>query len=105
MELECQDGWYVISPLFIEAVTPAYPSLNVTRELQKAALWTLANPRKRKRVSGAERFLIGWLNRATQQTPAPTLFTSEPECPHDPPCSAPGRWACVRKTQRAQMGA
>lgn len=36
-----------------------------------------------------------------RQTPQPTnrARLNAYECPHDPPCDNPGRWACQRRTQ------
>lgn len=54
----------------------AYPELDVTGELRRAAEWCEASPKKRKTRSRAPAFCISWLNRARAygkppRTPAP----------------------------------
>lgn len=49
-----------------------FPNIDVHRELQKAAQWTIDNPRKRKTADGMFRFLSNWLGR-TKPTPEPEL--------------------------------
>jgi len=42
-----------------------YPSLDVLAEARKALAWTQANPGRRKTSKGMLKFLVSWLNRAT----------------------------------------
>ena len=39
----------------------------VRRESQHARVWLDANPKRRKTVSGMDRFLVNWFNRARKQ--------------------------------------
>lgn len=43
----------------------AYPGIDVFGECQKALVWVKATPGHRKTAGGMCRFLVGWLNRAT----------------------------------------
>jgi hypothetical protein len=49
----------------IAAWTAAYPSIDILAEAQKALAWVHANPGRRKTSGGMSRFLVSWLNRAT----------------------------------------
>lgn len=44
-----------------------YPGLNVLAEAQKALAWVKANQGRRKTVDGMPRFLVNWLNTATNR--------------------------------------
>lgn len=43
----------------------SYPALDVMAECHKAWSWLDANPTRRKTARGMPKFLVGWLNRAT----------------------------------------
>jgi hypothetical protein len=58
---------WALSQSQVEAWTVHYPNLNVFRECQKAAAWLTANPSRRKTSRGMARFLVGWLNRQTDE--------------------------------------
>ena len=45
----------------------AYPALDVLAECRKALAWIEASPTRRKTAGGMKRFLVGWLNRATDR--------------------------------------
>jgi hypothetical protein len=47
----------------VQAWSEAYPSLDVLAECRKALVWVQAN--RRKTARGMPAFLVGWLNRAT----------------------------------------
>jgi hypothetical protein len=47
--------------------TVAYPALDVLAECRKALAWIEASPTRRKTAGGMKRFLVGWLNRATDR--------------------------------------
>jgi len=48
----------------MERLTKANPGKDIPAEIEAAALWSEANPAKRKTAAGMPRFLTGWLNRA-----------------------------------------
>ena len=105
MTFLCKNGTYNIGPGLVAHYRVTYPRLDIDDEFTRVAMWLLANPSKRKTANGMPRFLVAWLNRSLadrQRRPVwytePT-YTAESGCPHDPPCDAPGRWACLRKTQ------
>lgn len=43
---------------------PAYPAVDLDRELHAMASWLDANPRNRKTPGGIERFIVAWLAKA-----------------------------------------
>jgi hypothetical protein len=45
----------------------AYPALDILAEARKALAWIGAAPDRRKTARGMPRFLVGWLNRATDR--------------------------------------
>jgi hypothetical protein len=59
----------------LHAWSAVYPSINVLQECQKAMIWLQANQSNRKTAAGMPRFLVNWLNRATNQ-PKPTRGSS-----------------------------
>jgi hypothetical protein len=77
-----------------------YPDLDVAQELRKALAWTVANPSNRKTARGMPRFLVSWLNRATdrrsgaerrqepRETPERRAYDDwrQHGCPHTPRC-------------------
>jgi len=46
-----------------------YPSLDVRCELRKALAWIRASPDRMKTAKGMPRFIVNWLNRATERPP------------------------------------
>jgi hypothetical protein len=50
-----------------------YPGLAVEAELGKMRAWLDANPAKRKTRTGMRRFIVSWLNRATETGGSPAL--------------------------------
>lgn len=82
-----------------------YPTIDVMVEIRKAVAWIAGNPGRRKTASGMPRFLVNWLNRATDRG-GPHHRQSEREftqqelqkardwkravgyCPHDPTCAS-----------------
>ena len=44
-----------------------YPSLDILAECRKALAWVQAKSSNRKTAGGMKRFLVGWLNRATER--------------------------------------
>lgn len=90
-----------------------YPNLDVLDECRKALAWIQANQGHRKTAKGMPRFLVGWLNRSVERggrrqavsAPARRMepVNDTPHCPHSPPCDVPGRWDCIRRTQREEF--
>lgn len=87
----------------VDSWTELYPTVDVLAEIRKALAWISVNPGRRKTASGMPRFLVNWLNRATdrgggRQSSAEQPFTqreleaaqswlrSVRYCPHDPTC-------------------
>lgn len=48
-----------------------YPSLDILAECRKALAWVQAKASNRKTAGGMKRFLVGWLNRATERGGVP----------------------------------
>lgn len=74
---KCGKG-YKLSPAFAAEIIAAYPSLDVAQELQRARLWLISNPSKRKTVRGMSKFLNGWMGRqkpASDGKPAKSRHT------------------------------
>lgn len=44
-----------------------YPTLDVDQEIAKMAMWSEANPSKRKTRTGIRKFVVSWLNRASEK--------------------------------------
>ena len=51
----------------VDEWTALYPSLDVLAEARKALAWVQAEASRRKTPRGMKRFLVGWLNRATDR--------------------------------------
>lgn len=64
---KCGKG-YRPSQSLVDEIYSAYPELNVLRELQRARLWLIANPSKRKTVRGMPKFLTSWMGRQQPNT-------------------------------------
>lgn len=93
----------------VQAWADLYPNLDVLDECRKALAWIRANQGHRKTAKGMPRFLVGWLNRSVDRRGTGRRQSTRrlvepvndvPLCPHDPPCEVPGRWDCIRRTQR-----
>jgi len=56
----------------IDAWVAAYPGVDVMAECRKAWAWVEASPKRRKTAAGMPRFLVAWLNRATDRGPPRT---------------------------------
>lgn len=59
----------------------AYPGLDVFAEVRKALVWVQANQSNRKTAKGMPRFLVSWLNRATnsRRSATPAASTNSPK--------------------------
>lgn len=79
---------YQVSMKEIEAMSRAFPAVDVRAELARAALWLNANPANRKTPKGIKRFMASWLGRA--QDRAPRVPAAAPN-PIDGPASSRGR--------------
>ena len=52
--------------------TALYPGLDILGECRKALAWVQANPQLKKTPGGMNKFLVGWMNRCTDNTrPSP----------------------------------
>lgn len=59
-----------------------YPNIDVAAECRKALAWIKANRDKQKTANGMSRFLVRWLNKATDNVkPASTNGHAKPEQP------------------------
>ena len=59
----------------LDALSKAYPAINVTTEIMKASAWLVANPKNVKK--NVARFVNNWLSRAQDKAPA-TNYNSTP---------------------------
>ena len=102
-------------PLFgpqLQSWVELYPNLDVPAECNKAFAWIEANAARRKTAKGMPKFLVNWFNRAVNYRRASSdrrqaerrsePVNDTPTCPHNPPCDVPGRWDCVRRSQREE---
>ena len=76
-----------LSQAQIDAWQQSYPDVDILAECRKALAWVQAN--RRKTARGMPRFLVAWLNRATNASssrpvPAHTSVEPEPEAFYDP---------------------
>jgi hypothetical protein len=55
---------YGVTDAQLDGWRSAFPGLDVTGEVRKAAAWCEANPSKRKTFRGIPNFLVSWLSRA-----------------------------------------
>ncbi len=104
--------WPLLGPQ-MQTWVELYPNLDIPAECNKALAWIQSNPGHRKTAKGMPRFLVGWFNRSVDRrssaadrrhTERRTEPTNEsPVCPHTPPCAVPGRWDCVRRSQREEF--
>jgi hypothetical protein len=67
---------YVAPPLLLSLWEKAYPGVDISRELARAAAWTAANPRRAPRRD-CTRFLNAWLGRAAADA-APAAYSLDP---------------------------
>jgi uncharacterized protein YdaU (DUF1376 family) len=63
--------WALTKPQ-LDAWQDAYTGLNVRSECIRAKEWLKANPKKIRTPQGMPRFLVNWLNRATERAGAAT---------------------------------
>jgi uncharacterized protein YdaU (DUF1376 family) len=57
-----------ISDIHVESWKAAYPAIDIMVEVNKAAVWLVANPKNRKR--NLERFLANWMAKQQERAPA-----------------------------------
>ena len=55
---------------FLDTLAERYPTIDVLSEARKALAWIEANPARRKTAKGMPRFIVNWLNRATERPAA-----------------------------------
>lgn len=61
---------YIIHTDEVETYNKRFPAVDVEQELRNAISWVEANPRNRKTLSGAKRFLTNWLIKSQNRTRA-----------------------------------
>lgn len=86
------DLW-ALSDLALVEMVRAYPHLDVPAELEKAAAWLSANPKRQKTGGGMPRFLVNWLNRADRDR-----ASRSPQARNGTPVSAGMGWFDECKT-------
>jgi hypothetical protein len=59
-----------LTPEYVAELQALYPGLDVSAECHKAFGWVRADPQRRKTAKGMPKFLVNWLNRATERQPA-----------------------------------
>ncbi len=75
-----------LSQEFLETLAERYPTLDVLSEVRKAAAWIEANPARRKTAKGMPRFIVNWLNRATERPVASRLGPNNAPIDFDAAC-------------------
>jgi hypothetical protein len=66
--VELAEAGFAVPPTVRAQWQAAYPAIDVDAELQRAFAWVQANPKHRK--SNWHRFLVNWLSRTQDRTPA-----------------------------------
>lgn len=66
-----RDGTFPITQLMVDEWAESYPGIDVPTELRKAIQWCRDNPKRRKTLGGARKFLGGWLGRAQDKSRGP----------------------------------
>lgn len=61
---------YIIHTDEVKTYKKRFPAVDVEQELRNAISWVEANPRNRKTLSGAKRFLTNWLIKSQNRTRA-----------------------------------
>ena len=99
LEFPCKGlpSFWQLSQSQLLAWMAAYPSIAVLGECRKAQQWIFADPTRRKTAKGMLRFLVGWLNRASDKLqPAQVEPAERPDDRgHLPPCRTLGE--CTAK--------
>lgn len=63
---------YAITESLVAEYESDFPAIDVRQELRNAVAWVKANPKKKKTLSGARRFLTGWLTRSQNRGGGPS---------------------------------
>ena len=87
ISLSAEGTWMNIPESMMKKWSEAFPAVNIEQQLNKAAVWVMANPKNRK--SNYARFLSNWLSRV--QDRAPRASEERHEADRKPDNSAPGR--------------
>ena len=67
MRLGCKgDRTAEFTEAFAASMSPLYPGVDVHTEMLKSAEWCRSKPECKKTLTGARRFVTGWLSRAAQ---------------------------------------
>ena len=74
--IPCLGGDHVVSHEDVSEYEAAYPAVDVMQQLRNMRQWVIANPAKRKTLSGVRRFITAWLakdqNRGGSRNVAPS---------------------------------
>lgn len=75
-KVEWNGSNFSVPDVFYDKWEAAYPGVNVAKEINKAAAWLVANPKKAKKDYG--RFLNGWIGRAKPELVADDSYSLDP---------------------------
>jgi len=65
-----ENHYYTIHMQEVETYKKRFPAVDVEQELRNAITWIESNPKNRKTISGAKRFLTNWLIKSQNRTRA-----------------------------------
>jgi len=65
-----ENHYYTIHMEEVETYKKRFPAVDVEQELRNAITWIESNPKNRKTISGAKRFLTNWLIKAQNRSRA-----------------------------------
>lgn len=65
-----ENHYYTIHMQEVETYKKRFPAVDVEQELRNAITWIESNPKNRKTISGAKRFLTNWLIKAQNRSRA-----------------------------------
>lgn len=65
-----ENHYYTIHMEDVETYKKRFPAVDVEQELRNAITWIESNPKNRKTISGAKRFLTNWLIKAQNRSRA-----------------------------------
>ena len=69
---------HVVCEVEIKMLQDAYPGVDVVGELKKMAVWSRANPQRKKTARGINRFIASWLSRQPAQKPVAYAAAHKP---------------------------
>lgn len=65
-----ENHYYIIHTQEVETYKKRFPAVDVEQELRNAITWIESNPKNRKTISGAKRFLTNWLIKSQNRSRA-----------------------------------